>query len=246
MKVSISILWALTLGAVGFASGFFGPAFLNPSANQGPLLGIFFTGPISFIAGLVGGNLASKYKLTKLKNFFFLGFASISIAFVVLAMSLPGPRYVGLIIDGEIKSCVDPGELIPERIDHYLKSMEEIKQNKALARHGWKDDTKRMLEEDKGIVLTLSVYRKIKLYERQKPWNRGKIFTETLNNIVQDENYYARFRGKNCESYKVGKRQLFKAEYENTRGFPPKNLSAFLGLYVLEGMPKEYKDYIED
>jgi hypothetical protein len=38
-------LWALSLGIVGFAAGFFGPIALNPDANQGPLLGIFVTGP---------------------------------------------------------------------------------------------------------------------------------------------------------------------------------------------------------
>ena len=246
MKVLMSIIWALTLGVVGFASGFFGPVFLNPGANQGPLLGIFFTGPISFIAGFVGGSLATKYKLNKFQNFFFLGFASIFIVFVVLAISLPGPRYIGLIIDGEIRSCLDPGELIPERIDFYIKSMEKIKQNQALARPGWKDDTKRMLEEEEGTVLVLHVYRKIKLYERQKPWNKEKIFTETLNKIESDEKYYARFRGKNCETYKVGQRQLFKAEYENVRGFPPKKLAAFLGLYVLEDMPVEFQTYVND
>jgi hypothetical protein len=31
-------LWALALGAVGFACGFFGPVSLNQGANQGPLL----------------------------------------------------------------------------------------------------------------------------------------------------------------------------------------------------------------
>ena len=36
-------VWALALGAVGFACGFFGPIALNPGANQGPLLGLFIT-----------------------------------------------------------------------------------------------------------------------------------------------------------------------------------------------------------
>jgi hypothetical protein len=39
------------VGAVGFAGGFFGPILLTPEANQGPLLGIFITGPLGFIAG---------------------------------------------------------------------------------------------------------------------------------------------------------------------------------------------------
>jgi hypothetical protein len=38
---------------VGFAAGFYGPIFLSPGASQGPLLGIFFTGPLGALLGLV-------------------------------------------------------------------------------------------------------------------------------------------------------------------------------------------------
>ena len=34
---------------------FFGPMILAPEANQGPLLGIFITGPLSMVVGAVGG-----------------------------------------------------------------------------------------------------------------------------------------------------------------------------------------------
>ena len=51
-----SVLYgAIVLGAIGFASGFFGPMILAPAANQGPLLGIFITGPLGMIVGAVGG-----------------------------------------------------------------------------------------------------------------------------------------------------------------------------------------------
>jgi hypothetical protein len=43
--------WALVLGGVGFICGFFGPIELSPDANQGPLLGIFITGPLAFLLG---------------------------------------------------------------------------------------------------------------------------------------------------------------------------------------------------
>ncbi len=46
---------ALLLGGIGFAAGFFGPMLLAPGANQGPMLGIFITGPVGFIAGLAWG-----------------------------------------------------------------------------------------------------------------------------------------------------------------------------------------------
>jgi hypothetical protein len=48
---------ALVVGAIGFVSGFFGPLIFAPEANQGPLLGIFYTGPLGFLLGGVGGFL---------------------------------------------------------------------------------------------------------------------------------------------------------------------------------------------
>jgi hypothetical protein len=46
---------ALILGSIGFAAGFFGPMIFAPDANQGPLLGIFYTGPIGFMLGAICG-----------------------------------------------------------------------------------------------------------------------------------------------------------------------------------------------
>lgn len=43
------------LGAIGFAGGFFGPLMFTPESNQGPLLGIFITGPLGFVLGLAVG-----------------------------------------------------------------------------------------------------------------------------------------------------------------------------------------------
>ena len=52
-----ALLGGVMLGGIGFAAGFFGPIFLTPESNQGPLLGIFITGPLGFIAGLLLGGL---------------------------------------------------------------------------------------------------------------------------------------------------------------------------------------------
>ncbi len=47
--------WALVIGAVGFVGGFFGPMLFTPGANQGPMLGIFITGPLGVLIGAIGG-----------------------------------------------------------------------------------------------------------------------------------------------------------------------------------------------
>ena len=50
-------LGAVILGAVGFIGGFFGPIIFMPGANQGPLLGIFITGPLGFVLGAIAGAI---------------------------------------------------------------------------------------------------------------------------------------------------------------------------------------------
>jgi len=43
-------------------AGFVGPIIITPDANQGPLLGIFITGPLGFILGLLIGFIISIIK----------------------------------------------------------------------------------------------------------------------------------------------------------------------------------------
>ena len=57
---------AVLFGGIGAAAGFFGPMILAPEANQGPLLGIFITGPAGILfgasAGLVYGLKKSRHE----------------------------------------------------------------------------------------------------------------------------------------------------------------------------------------
>jgi hypothetical protein len=49
------LTWTLLIGGVSFSIGFFGPMVVDPSTNQGPLLGILITGPLGLMAGLAIG-----------------------------------------------------------------------------------------------------------------------------------------------------------------------------------------------
>ncbi len=52
-------------GGVGFAGGFFGPLIFAPDANQGPLLGIFITGPLGLVLGALAGFIYAIRKPAK-------------------------------------------------------------------------------------------------------------------------------------------------------------------------------------
>lgn len=45
------------LGVLGFVGGFVGPIIFTPEANQGPLLGIFITGPLGFVIGFISAGV---------------------------------------------------------------------------------------------------------------------------------------------------------------------------------------------
>lgn len=56
------IVGGLIVGGVAFSAGFFGPIIFSPESNQGPLLGIFITGPIGFLLGLLAGYIYWRIK----------------------------------------------------------------------------------------------------------------------------------------------------------------------------------------
>jgi hypothetical protein len=60
MQVTIRGGWIV--GGIGFAVGFIGPVIFTPESNQGPLLGIFLTGPLGFVLGAVIGWFYGRFR----------------------------------------------------------------------------------------------------------------------------------------------------------------------------------------
>ena len=60
-----TILLAFVCGGIGFAIGFFGPILFLPEANQGPLMGIFVTGPAGVLIGAIAGLFVGINKTRK-------------------------------------------------------------------------------------------------------------------------------------------------------------------------------------
>lgn len=61
------MLWTLAIGAgiglICFLAGYIGPIVFTPGANQGPLLGIFITGPLGFLTGCVAGFAWTRFRM---------------------------------------------------------------------------------------------------------------------------------------------------------------------------------------
>jgi hypothetical protein len=50
-----ALLGATLLGIIAFLIGYIGPIIFMPESNQGPLLGIFITGPLGVVVGAIIG-----------------------------------------------------------------------------------------------------------------------------------------------------------------------------------------------
>jgi len=52
------LIGCVVIGGIAFIAGYIGPIVFTPSANQGPLLGIFITGPLGSLVGTLLGVFA--------------------------------------------------------------------------------------------------------------------------------------------------------------------------------------------
>lgn len=60
-KLARTLQIGAVVGGIAFVAGFFGPLLFSPGSNQGPLLGIFITGPAGFVLGCIGGLVWTKF-----------------------------------------------------------------------------------------------------------------------------------------------------------------------------------------
>jgi hypothetical protein len=227
--------WILVLGAVGFGCGFFGPIVLSPDANQGPLLGIFITGPGGALLGAALGMLVRMARLQPVVARQALEAVAAVLGLTTLYFSLPAPRFYANVLDVNIAGCSAPGALRERAMADWEHRVEEV--TWAAPRAGWKEDFDRMLRATPGVVLEVHVLRERKLYENRKPWNLGTFFAQPWHDDDAPTHYFARFAGASCANYRIGDRALYIATGESAKLWPPERLSNFLDLQVLEPLP---------
>jgi uncharacterized membrane protein len=70
--IEFSLLGGVIFGFIGFSIGFFGPIIvdkiLSTNSPQGPLIGIFITGPLGFVAGVIAGLVYGCIRNSKQKS----------------------------------------------------------------------------------------------------------------------------------------------------------------------------------
>jgi hypothetical protein len=234
------LFWALVFGAVGFACGFFGPIALNPGANQGPLMGIFITGPGGVVLGLLLATLLSARRFAAVRHRALMGAAIVWGAGILFAC-LPGPEWRGDVLDASVERCEEPSRKLDESIARWEKRIAEV--DWAEPRPTWRSDAAAMLERERGLVVTIAVARTSRIEEGQKPWNRGRLWAGDWREAADTREYWA--RGASCDEWLATGRSLWFPRSETSRVWPPDRLANFLGLQELAPAPDAYRALLE-
>ncbi|MGD9598277.1 MAG: hypothetical protein AB7G76_11345 [Steroidobacteraceae bacterium] len=225
-------LWALTLGVVGFWAGFYGPLALSPDANQGPLLGIFITGPGGVIGGLVLGAVFRSLPISNARRWLALLAANVVFLLGILYFCLPPPETHGHLVKGTLARCQLPAEVGDEGIRYWKDRIAGAPWMEV--RDGWQDELPGLIAREPGVVLTIDVQRENRVVQHRKPWNRGRIGAEGWHDKPGTQRYFASFGGAACADYPADLPTLFVPYGQTSAAWPPDDLAGLLHLVRVE------------
>jgi hypothetical protein len=232
------LTWVLVLGIGGFLAGFVGPMILQPESNQGPLVGIFITGPLGALLGLVVGLIARFLPITNGTRSAAMWTLCATLVLVTLFYCLPEPERQGALIDGGIAKCESPASLIDAGIADWEKRVAQVTWSQA--RSGWQVEARRTVETTPGVVLTLDAQRQNLIRKHRKPWNSGRIDTEGWKPATESRRYFVDYNGSDCASYTSPTPLLYERFGQGSNVWPPNDLPGVLDLPTLEIAPVRY------
>ncbi len=233
--------WGLSLGAIGFCAGFFGPILLNPGANQGPLLGILITGPSGLIGGLILGTVCRFLPISNAQRGRLLLGANALLLLGILYFCLPPPETHGYLIKATLIRCQSPKELGAESIRYWEDRIAGAPWAKA--RDGWQAELPGLIAREPGVVLTILTKREAQVVRHRKPWNRGRIATQDWQSRDEERRYFANFDGTACQDYPTALPTLFVPYGQGSSTWPPDDLAGMLHLARIERAPQPLKPH---
>ncbi len=237
------------LGGVSFAAGFFGPLILTPEANQGPLLGIFLTGPIGFVIGGALGAVYARFRVRRpgqrirwqaVTAGLLLAGCCVAVAGLVYLNVEPDDRRLGELVDGIMRTCTAPAQFADEVLKEWEKSI-AINPQKAVS-SSWREDVVRTLMGSDGYVATFGVQRKRDLYTGRKRSNYGSTYAAPWLEKEETVRYFV--SRELCAMGADGKRSVYLADWPvwpSEDRFPPDDASRlFSRMKTLRPVPPSY------
>lgn len=238
--------WALVLGAVGFAAGFFGPMVLSPESNLGPMIGILFSGPGGAMAGAIMGAICGALPVSEIHGRQALRVACMVLAICTLYYCLPEPAVRGYVIDAGVEECAPPTQGLDAAVARWEQAVARVTWAPPAA--NWKETAVANVQSDPGVVLTLRIHRKRAILRHRQPWDRGRTSAGSWVAASESKRYYASAQGSACEPYLTRQRQIYwpvvDPDSDPTKAakiWPPTDTLGFLQLQALGPVPPEYQ-----
>lgn len=234
--------WILIVGAAGFLAGFIGPMVFVPDANQGPLVGIFMSGPAGILLGLLLRGVCTLIKLPASTQWRLLYVTACFVILVTLLLVQPEPALRGYVYEGEVISCDSPEATEQAVIADWNERIAKV--TWAQPRAGWQKDMHQVLRDAPGVVVSVQMSRKNAIRENRKPWNRGSQFasgwaTQADETLFYDEN-------GSCDQYPEGREFRGFQPYdlngriEPPTSWPPAKLIEVLGASPMVAVPEQW------
>ncbi|MEO8464967.1 MAG: hypothetical protein ABI640_06470 [Gammaproteobacteria bacterium] len=243
-------LWVAALGATGFIAGFFGPIALNPDANQGPLLGIFITGPGGAFAGVILGLV---FRVLPVSNGVRVGAllaGTAGLGLGTLWFCLPQPAVLGYVIDAAVTHCTRPADMAKDALSRWQAAV--ARATWATPPPDWQQRALANVGRDPGVVLTLNVARRTAIRQHRKPWDFGRKDAGPWLPAARTETYYAHDEEDSCAAYLARPRQLYLPHdptpgnpNEPAKVWPPVDTTGFLSLLTLGPVPEQYRRLVD-
>ncbi len=230
----------LLFGAVGFLAGFLGPIVLNPEANQGPLLGIFITGPLGV---LLGAGACLLQRLVPGLSRSALRLAAAAFGLVTLYYCLPEPALVGRVIEAQIEDCVPPQQLAAAALSRWEQALARTPW--AHPQPDWKQAALRNVEHFEAAVLSVRITRSSAVYLRRKPWDHGKRFALPWAEEERSASYFVRGAAGACPEELAREPALYwplpgaARTAQPATPWPPIDAAGFLSLQELGAVPAD-------
>jgi len=235
--------WPLMLGAVGLIAGFLGPIVFTPESNQGPLVGLLFSGPAGVLLGFALRALCNALKLSGRIQWGMLMLTAVIGGIAVLVLVQPPPALRGYVMDLKVTSCAPVRDRDEQILDDWSKRLTDLKG--VTPRTDWQEDVRRTLRDAPGSIIDVDVKKQISVWENRKPWNHGSLFAVAGRNAPQEHAFYVADRS--CAELSADPELRAFEKYDlNGRiepysEWPPRRLEQLVGVSPVVPVPPTYE-----
>lgn len=239
--------WVLVLGGCGLVAGIWGPIRFNPQFQMGPLIGVFITGPLGAILGLVGYFVSRWLDWPMSTQWRAIAAVGTLLVAGTILSSFPGPEFKAFIVNGVVERCRPVSDLRDELIVEWQTRVDNIKSTEPAP--GWQQAMTSTIESASGIVVNTRITHRSEIRVQRKPWNRGTLIAIDRTKADDHVVFLDETAGASCANYASGKLLESFVDFVTSRpvrdsnDWPPTEISRIITHLELKPVPPEYQQF---